>query len=306
LLLVGVDIGGTKTHIRWRRDGVAADHVLPTTDWRKDGNVADARELLALVARVTGGNTPSAIGIGAHGCDTAEDCAAMEATLQTLGPSAVRVVNDAELMPAAAGLERGIGLVVGTGSIAVARLADGTMRVAGGWGWILGDEGSAPSLVREAAKAIRSSIDLGQPLDGLYAALCRSLDVPSFTHFGRRLERLGNARELGRHAGAVFAAAEAGSALAEHVIRQGALGLVNLVERLVERGASPDDVVAGGGVISAQPLLRRLLADQLALRLPDSRLTLWTAPPVAGAVEIARRLAVSLEANLRVVPGGAP
>ncbi len=52
----------------------------------------------------------------------------------------------------AAGYADGIGVVSGTGSIAVARTAEGRMLAAGGWGWILGDEGSAPALVREAAQ----------------------------------------------------------------------------------------------------------------------------------------------------------
>ena len=69
----------------------------------------------------------------------------------------MQVVNDAELMVPAAGYFGGIGVVSGTGSIAVARTAEGHMLAAGGWGWILGDEGSAPALVREAAKAIRDA-----------------------------------------------------------------------------------------------------------------------------------------------------
>ena len=62
-------------------------------------------------------------------------------------PFPVRVVNDAELLPAALGLSHEIGLVAGTGSIAVNRTRGGRMLAAGGWGWI-GDEGGA-GLLRE-------------------------------------------------------------------------------------------------------------------------------------------------------------
>jgi hypothetical protein len=43
--------------------------------------------------------SPAAIGVGARGCDSADECLAFERALRALGPSLVRVVNDAELLP---------------------------------------------------------------------------------------------------------------------------------------------------------------------------------------------------------------
>ncbi|HTJ56920.1 MAG TPA: ATPase [Devosiaceae bacterium] len=290
-MLVGVDIGGTKTHIRWSRGGVDQDSIVPTADWRRTGNVEDAGVLLDLIKQGPAGALPSAIGIGAHSCDTERDCYAFAQALAALTPTPLRVVNDGELLPYAAGLDGGIGVVVGTGSIAVARrAADDVMLVAGGWGWILGDEGSAPAIVREAAKAIRESIDLGREPDGLYDALRLSLGTQSFAHFGRRLNELRGAVGWGEHASAVFEAAAAGSELAVGVIHRAAQALALLVERLVERGASPTEVVAAGGVVVAQPLLFRLFQDELHCVLPMTRLTLLREAPVGGAVAIARRL----------------
>ena len=66
----------------------------------------------------------------------------------------VQVLNDAELLPAALGLNHQIGLVAGTGSVAVSRSPKTGMLVAGGWGWVIGDEGSAAGLIREAGRAV--------------------------------------------------------------------------------------------------------------------------------------------------------
>lgn len=287
--VVGVDIGGTKTHIRWSRAGEDRDRVLPTENWRRRGNVADGQRLLELLSDTPDGSPIVAIGIGAHGCDTDEDCRAFATTLRRLTETPLAIVNDAELLQLAAGKRGGIGVVVGTGSIAVTRRRDGTMLVAGGWGWILGDEGSAPAIVREAARAVRNSIDLGQRPDELYTALCKSLDADSFAYFGRRLEALGTASAWGEHARAVFDAASAGSKLATAVIRQAAVALAMLVKRLADRGAAADEVVAGGSVVVGQPMLYAMFSEELERILPASRLTLLDAAPVTGAIALAYR-----------------
>jgi N-acetylglucosamine kinase-like BadF-type ATPase len=142
--------------------------------------------------------------------------------------------------------------------------------------------------VREAAKAVRDGIDAGREPDGLYDTLRRSLGAESFAYFGRRLEQLQNATAWGAHARAVFDAAAAGSALAIEVIRRAAAALATLVKRLVDRGAPSDEVVAGGSVVVGQPLLYGMFVEELARLLPTSRLTLFTAAPVAGAVALAR------------------
>ena len=290
-LVAGVDVGGTKTHLRISRDGaVLVDRVVPTTDWRQRDNPKDAGALLALVTE--GADPVDAIGVGAHGCDTSEDCTAFERALTALTPSRVRVVNDAELLVPAVGLREGIGVIAGTGSIAVARRADGTMLVAGGWGWILGDEGSAPGLVREAARAVRNAIDVGvdDEADCLYELLRRSIGAASFAEFGRELTRHRDASAWGRHARAVFDAAAAGSQLAAQVVHDAARALVVLVERLAARGAPSHEVVVSGGVMVGQPVLQDLFRQELGSRLPEARLSILTEPPVAGAVSLATRL----------------
>jgi len=288
-LVAGVDIGGTKTHLRIaREDTVLIDRIVPTSDWRQRDNPRDAGALVALVTQAAG--PPAAIGVGAHGCDTSEECVAFERALNPTTPAHVRVVNDAELLPPAVGLPEGIGVVAGTGSIAVARGADGTMLVAGGWGWILGDEGSAPGLVREAARAIRNAIDIGEKTDALHDRLKQSIGAPSVTEVGRELTRHKDAADLGRHARAVFDAVDDGSDLALRVVRDAARSLVLLVERLVARGAGATDVVASGGVMVGQPALQDSFRQELHRRFPSHRLSILTEPPVAGALVLARRL----------------
>ena len=291
--IVGVDIGGTKTHLRLRDSAGQRDLIVPTSDWRHRDWQRDAHSLLELVAHFTDDAPLAAIGVGAHGCDDKEECQAFEDALSAASRLPVRVVNDAELMPAAFGREQQIGVVAGTGSIAVCRTEKGEMLVAGGWGWIIGDEGSAASLVREAARAVALHLDRGGSAnDPLVRNLFASLEIPSAARIGSRLGSLGSAKEVGRHASLIFKAADDGSALADTVIREGGKALADLVVRLRLRGAKATSVVAGGSVIASQPRLwdafRAGVADVCGTELS---LFLHQGPPVEGAIVLADKLA---------------
>jgi glucosamine kinase len=293
-LIVGIDIGGTKTHLRAEpADGDAVrDQILPSADWRMRDWNADAARLLEMVAGLAEGAAVAAVGVGAHGCDDAEECQAFESAFKARTAIPLAVVNDAELMPLALGLPGQIGVVAGTGAIAVCRPASGGMMVAGGWGWIIGDEGSAASLVREAVRAVSRHFDSGGARgEPLVEAIFEALEVPSIPRLGSTLGRLGSASAVGRHAVAVFEAADRGSDLAGRVIREGGRALADLAALLNRRGAGATHAVAGGSVIASQPRLWRAFVEGLAEACPG-RLTphLFTGQPVEGACRLAGSL----------------
>lgn len=295
-LLVGIDIGGTKTHLRAvAGSGAVRERVVASAEWRRRDWQDDAAALLAMAADLAGGQTVRAIGVGAHGCDDDEECRAFQAAFAAQTAVPLSVVNDSELMPLALGLGSQIGVVAGTGSIAVCRTPGGTMLVAGGWGWIIGDEGSAASLVRDAARAVAEHFDagggFGEPLvDALFAAL----EVPAVPRLGTVLAALGTPAAVGRHAPVVFAAADAGSVLAGAVVARGGRALAELAIHLDRRGAGADHVVAGGSVIVSQPRLWDAFVAGLDAAAPG-RFTphLFTGVPVVGACNLAATLAAS-------------
>jgi N-acetylmuramic acid 6-phosphate etherase len=80
----------------------------------------------------------------------------------------VEVTSDAAIL-LAAGTPDGSGLVLiaGTGSIAFGRTADGRRARAGGWGYLLGDEGSAYALVMSGLQAVARAADGRGPATAL-------------------------------------------------------------------------------------------------------------------------------------------
>jgi N-acetylglucosamine kinase-like BadF-type ATPase len=299
---IGIDIGGTKTHLRMHDgSGAARDLIVPTAEWRVRDWQKDADTVLALARQFADGSAIGAIAIGAHGCDDASECDAIQAALAERVTLPVRVVNDAELLPAARGYENQIGLVAGTGSIAVCRDAGHGMMVAGGWGWVIGDEGSAAGLMREAARAVTVHLDGGgAPSEPLVDLLLDGLAIRSATRIGSAVAALGGSAELGRHAPLVFEAERRGSRLAREVIRDGARHLVGLVDQLKKRGARATKVVFGGGVIAAQPSLAGAFLEEFAARF-DGTMTaeIFIGPPVEGACRLAAALGDAQDAKGR-------
>jgi N-acetylglucosamine kinase-like BadF-type ATPase len=172
----------------------------------------------------------------------------------------------------------------------VAADASGNPLLAGGWGWVLGDEGGAAALVRDATRAALSAREDGDGDDGLLGALETAYGVSSPEGLARAVNDNPTVANWAPHAPAVFSAADAGSPLARQVVETAAGHLAGLVSRLVRRGAVGTTVVAAGSVIVRQPRLADAFGDQLSRRHPGMELRILTEDPVAGAVALARRL----------------
>lgn len=291
-VLVGLDVGGTKVAVRIEaQDGAPlVDERRPATGWEAEPAGHAAAWIADQVHRaVPPGITVGAVGVGAQGCNTRAIGAAVERALAGHGFRS-RVVNDADLLVPAAGLESGFGIVAGTGAVAVGTTAAGEPRSAGGWGWVLGDDAGAAGLVREATRAVLAAADDGDALDPLGHGLLDAFAVDDVEHLARAVNDDPRVERWAPHARVVFDAADAGSTLAERVVDRAADHLAGLVSSLAARGCTGTTVVAAGSVVRGQPRLARALSDRLAARDERRRLVVLQEEPVAGAVALARRL----------------
>jgi glucosamine kinase len=297
--VLGIDVGGTKTHlVEARSNDVVREAVISTETWRTSSPERNAEALLGLVKEHLG-EAAAKLGVvvGAHGCDSTAQCAALERELARCFPAGARALNDAELMPLAMGASNGIGLVSGTGSIAVARSESGELLTAGGWGWVLGDEGSAAGIVREATRGVLADRDSGNPADALASRLMAAFDVDEPAELAMAVTRTNSASIWGSHAVEVFAAADDGSAVAVRVIADAGAALATLVGQLLARGVPADSVVVGGAVIAAQARLRNAFSAALGQTHPAVRIILLDRAPVMGAIALANRLFATPQAT---------
>ena len=205
--------------------------------------------------------------------------------------------NDSEpaLAGAIGGME-GILLIAGTGSIAYGRCRDGTEARAGGWGHLLGDEGSAFAVAFEALKrGIRSSEGRDLPTSLLgrglaFFGLGEAEDLLPFVYEGLDKTRVAKfAREVAR-------ARDEGDGLAAAIFEEAAddlAGLVLSVERRLGSHIADKSLACRGGLIEGDAWLKAALAARLAKAAPGVRLVEARADAATGAVMLARAIAGS-------------
>lgn len=180
------------------------------------------------------------------------------------------LVSDIELVLAAgcpAGW--GIALVSGTGSICLGRAPDGRTARAGGWGFLLGDEGSGLAVALRALRLATQTADGRADAEELLRAALTfwELDAPE------RLIDLVQARlretphELAGFAARVLELAAAGEASAGTIVDEAATDLARHVLAVQERlGLEAAPLALGGSLLCQSALLR----ERLLARLPAS------------------------------------
>ena len=291
--LVGVDVGGTKTHLAAVNvRGDRRDVVRPSSEWRTGHLFSDDANLPRLAAWLRSFSRlgqETTVVIGLRDCDTdAEIESARVALSEGLGVP-VHVENDADLLGPAAGSVSAIAMIVGTGSIVSARDAAGRRVTADGHGWLFGDWGSAPALIRDGIGRALSALDSNR------VSLDEPLVVELLEHFrARDAAELAAAATIdadpivwGSAAHRMFDAAHRGSGLAYETIAFAAQRLADGVAAVVRRGGLGERVVAAGGVIANQPLLRQEVSVRLAQLDRPLELTMLDSAPVEGALRLA-------------------
>jgi N-acetylglucosamine kinase-like BadF-type ATPase len=278
--LLGLDIGGTSSRARLVENGrIVAELEGPGANVAAlQPRVVQSR-LRALLADLS--MTPIACCAGCAGAEVPAGRERLERILSALLPHCrITVVHDARLVLAAAGFESGIALISGTGSVAYGREASGREARAGGWGWLVGDDGSGAWLAREAAREVMLRCDSGEPLGSLGEAVLGAVKARSATELLGRLSALNEPREWAALAGVVFetASSDAGAAL---LVERTASALADLVGLVRKQLSLVGPLVLAGGQLLNQPRLESAVRTRLgaATRLQEA--------PVAGAVRLA-------------------
>src|SRR5438874_8990098 len=175
--VLGIDAGGTKT-VCLLADGRG---MIVSEGRGRGANLLAAGELgvekvLHEVMETAIGDraiTPAAICLGIAGVDREDEARTVRAIMRRIGyKSRVLVVNDALIgLVAGARDEPGIAINAGTGSIVYGRNAAFEAARAGGWGHMIGDEGSGYWIGREALAAVMRAADGRGPESALTAQI---------------------------------------------------------------------------------------------------------------------------------------
>src|SRR5580765_1032088 len=295
--VLGIDVGGTKTVcLLASEDGtILASAREAGANLQGVGELALEKVLHSVMQAALAGRDemPSAICLGIAGVDRAADRDVVQAIMDRIGYRAtVLIVNDALIaLQAGVGDAPGIVIVSGTGSIAYGRNARGEAARAGGWGHVLGDEGSGYWIGRLALRAVVRHADGRGRATSLTPLLLGHFGLTGAAELIHRVyhEELAPSA-IGAVARYVQQARDDGDVIAAGILGQAAEELVTAaaaVMKRLEMDRESFSFVLAGGMFHAVPWL----CDRLKLLLPslaaDSRTIRLEESPAVGAVQLA-------------------
>ncbi|WP_116044078.1 N-acetylglucosamine kinase [Amycolatopsis palatopharyngis] len=282
--VVGVDGGGTAT----RALAVGPDgNVLgrgrsgganPNSHSPEDATAHLAEAITRSLDGLDAARTRACV-VGMAGASKLNDQAVAEAferTWEGLGLGCpVRVVSDAEAAFASATTAPdGTVLIAGTGSIAARIRKRRRVSVAGGYGWLLGDEGSAFWLGRQAVRATLDALTGGRSLDGLpEAVLTEAFGAPPAgapLEVAHKLITVANAEapiRLARFAPLVSAAEQHGDPVAGEITTRAAELLVAQALAAREPGEDTPVVLVGSVLSQCGPVAKGVRAGLRGLEV---------------------------------------
>ena len=301
LVVVGVDGGGSSTRV-YVADDRAQVLFKATGDGSavRPGAESDSAELIGTLVRNAvidaemGHLLPRALVVGVAGVGRDAQKVALQQELERLElAETVVVISDAEAAMEDAFTDGpGILLIAGTGSIAWGRSPAGTMQRCGGWGPVIGDDGSGAWLGRKSLQVIAAAHDGREPETALTGAVLTALeldDVAALIAWAASA----TAADMAALAPAVLSAAEVGDLRANTIVTMAVEELALHVRALArtlfvdERAAIP--VALHGGLLGKGRPTRRRLEHRLKTLVPGAVVRHQAVDASRGAVQMALR-----------------
>ena len=294
--LIGIDGGGTQTV------GVITDitgnHLVKvvgkSTNYHSVGLEQTQETLKSIVNQLL-----SEVGVqmidcqcacfGLAGVGRSEDHQKIYRLCRKIGvPEQFILTHDAEIaLAAGTQLDMGILTISGTGSMTYGRNSAGESVRIGGWGHLLGDEGSGYDIGHQGLKVIAQMNDGRRQMTHLPNLI---LDRIPLTEIDQLVQWVGiaNKSQISDLAVSVFRSAEIGDLAAQSIINQASQALTLSIQTAIRQLELPicAEVFLSGGIFQNQPSFIRLLQDQF----PERTVQLVSREPVYGAIRIAQKL----------------
>jgi N-acetylglucosamine kinase-like BadF-type ATPase len=290
-LLLVVDAGGTKT-AAWLVDPTRPESERVLGRGRSDaGNplsvgfaeatraIGEATASAKHDARLSTARIPRAVLSIAGSANQQLKDYFIQAARETALAERVAIVSDV-LPVLAAGTPNcsGVALISGTGSVAFARAAAGRSSLCGGWGYLLGDEGSGYAIGRAGLQFALHELESNADPQPLTAAVLSAIGSHTILDVTRTVYRRADPRAaIASVAPVVITAADQVDSSAQAILDAAAADLAKLVARAVRSIGFNENpfalAIAGGVFVSSKRLplqlqveLRRIgLASELKL-----------------------------------------
>lgn len=304
-LFIGLDVGGTRSRLLARSAGTEDDVSLfgPAGNFFRAGPDGAATVLSNLIGRALELRPQCRLravcaGVAGAGSQQARDTLAqsVRSRLAACAPFALQITHDGAIaLEAAFGGDSGMIIIAGTGSSLFGRVRNGHILRAGGWGFMLGDEGSGHAIGLKGLRAIGHACD-GGPETVLTDLLMARHGIAGQDALLHRVYR--ESWPVQHVTPLVLQAAADGDAVARRILGEETRALAAQARWLAQRGGPMEERVGVFGGLSKSALYMEAMQAALQEALPD-----WTLHPaqmsgVEAAVELAQALAREQNAPL--------
>ncbi|MFN0122844.1 MAG: N-acetylglucosamine kinase [Blastocatellia bacterium] len=205
----------------------------------------------------------------------------------------IQLETDARVaLAGATGNRPGVVIIAGTGSIACGINARGQFERAGGWGPVMGDEGSGTYIGKRALEKVMEAYDGRGGRTKLTAAILRHYDVSSAAELPAIIykDETSSLREAARLSRVVVDAAEDGSLTARQILARAAAELARGAIAVIEKLGMQNEnfrVATVGGVFESGEWVAQPLRKAIAAIAPLAVVSSPLYPPVIGAAQMA-------------------
>lgn len=244
--------------------------------------------------------TVDAVGMGIAGASAiyAEDW--LRETIHTVLPDSFVVpASDNEIaLIGGTGERYGLLLLSGTGSVGFGMNRAGEKVQVGGWGYILGDEGSGYWIGLQALKTLIHYIDSGKTLSPLAQKVATYLKEKNASHLVEwvYVQQENPIPVIAKIASLVLKLANNGDDEADKIISSASDAIIDLHSILIRRlNLVNPPIIFAGGLLSSENVMSRAVMQKLGLEtLPQAK-----HEPVIGAALLAKlALAEKMQSSL--------
>ena len=276
ILFAGIDAGGTKTRLAYcfsdqpvtryfdgpgvnvKRDGIERSVAVSAQIIREGCKEHLVDKHLVLCAGIAGAGRQH---------DRAQIALRLKELLTTAAEAKITILTDADIAYHAAYDENsGILIIIGTGTIILAKNREGQFIRAGGWGYLLGDEAGGFRLAQAGLEAVANACD-GGPSTLLTHRLQDAFGVDS----GDALIEFAYNKDtaIQQIAPLIVEAAEAGDAVGNQIIENQISRLTGRLSWLLKEHPDIDRKVSLAGGLSNNQFYKTRLISSINASLPN-------------------------------------
>lgn len=297
--ILGVDGGGTKTvALLGDQDGnVLARGLSGPSNTNAVGFEAACLALENAIhrARADHPGEISAMCLGLAGAGRNEEIEQFQNWAAHKFPkAALKVVSDAEiLLTAGASSGPALALICGTGSIAYGRTVTGELIRAGGWGYLVGDEGSGYAIGAAALRAVMQAYDGRKSTTLLSELVLKRFEAHTPPDLVRSIYGTLSLSTIASLTDLVEQAAESGDAVATAILDEASRELARAIAALYPKlGISSVPLILSGGTILHGRYLRKAFQHACERQKLEFTRVHDVVEPAGGALKLAWQLSL--------------